>query len=549
MRTLALFALACAGLLGPLFPSAVTATPNGGSRAVATESAEATRAALGILRSGGNAIDAAIAAALVAGVATPASSGLGGGGFAVVWSVKEAKVVALDFRESAPRAFDVEAFERRPLPPAERGKAVGVPGEAKGLYELHARFGKLPWADLVKPAIGVAKAGFVVSPHLARTIAANVAKIAPETALLDLFAPGGKPDAAGTRVKNPRLARTLERVAAEGPRSIYEGPIAAELVSAVARTGGALSQADLDAYRPVERVPLHVTFEGKDVYTMPLPSAGGFLLAETLGSVTREDLTNLGFGTSGYVHWIAEIFRGAFADRLRLAGDPAFEHVDLSALLDPKRLAERRRARSLQSTLPMEAIPVEEHGTHHLVVADELGNVVSLTTTVNNAFGAKLVATESGIVLNDQLDDFTARAGVERFGLRESPNRARSLARPVSSMTPTLVFQDGKPLLAAGGSGGLGISVSVTEVLLARLVFGMPEAAAIAAPGFGIPLKDGTISLDSDAPPGLWKSLERRGETVVLRTMPHAVQLVSFDAQGRKRAFADARKSGSAAVE
>jgi gamma-glutamyltranspeptidase len=231
------------------------------------------------------------------------------------------------------------------------------------------------------------------------------------------------------------------------------------------------------------------------------------------------------------------------------AGDPDFEHLDVSRLLDPVRLSARRRALSLERTRSLPAMAAEEHGTHHIVVADAHSNVVSLTTTVNNAFGAKLEDERTGIILNDQLDDFTARAAVGSLGLAESPNRARPGARPISSMTPTIVVKDGAPELAIGGSGGMAISVNVAEVLLARLVYGMSPEAAVAAPRFGVPLEGSTISLDAPIPREVWTDLERRGETVSERTTSHAVQLIAIDSRGRKTPAADQRKSGVALAE
>jgi gamma-glutamyltranspeptidase/glutathione hydrolase len=520
-----------------------------GTRAVATECQEATQAAMRILRAGGNAMDAAATAALVAGVAHPSSSGIGGGGFALVWSAAAAKMTAFDFRETAPRRIDEAAFERRPLPPSERGKLVGVPGEVSGLAELHRRFGKKSWADVVGPAIRVADDGYLVSAHLAHAIATLGAKLSVDDDLAALFAPGGSARHAGVRVKNPKLSATLWRVAVEGPRALSEGPVAVDMVNRVSSAGGALALEDLAAYRPREREPLRVKWEGYDIYTMAPPSAGGLALAETLGSVSRAELLKLGRASSAYQHLLAEVLRGALADRIRYLGDPDHEQVNVGNLLLPDRLARRRLSISPDRTQPAPAITSDEHGTHHLVVADADGNVVSLTTTVNNPFGARLASTTAGIVLNDELDDFTSLATAQNFGLRRSPNRPRPEARPLSSMTPTIVLKDGTPVLALGGSGGMTIAPNVIEVLLSRLVFGESPSRAVALPRFGVPLKESTISVDAHASPALRKDLEARGEIVSIETSAtHAVQLIAIE-RGRKFPAADPRKGGAALAE
>jgi gamma-glutamyltranspeptidase/glutathione hydrolase len=539
------------GLIAALlvaFPDAGASTASG-REAVATESATATRAAMRILQTGGNAVDAAVTAALVAGVASPSSSGIGGGGFALVWTAATAKVTALDFRETAPKAVDANALERRPLPSPERGKLVGVPGEVAGLAELHRRFGRRPWAEVVLPAVRVAEEGYPVSEHLAHTITTVGASLAVDDELAALFSPGGRPRAVGVQLKNPRLAQTLRRLSAEGPRAIYEGTVAANIASRVSSAGGALTTKDLAAYRPVERRPLLVKWEGYDVYTMGPPSAGGVALAETLGSLNRAELRELGRESGAYQHLIAEILRGALADRMRFLGDPDYEHLNVQKLLDPERLAKHRRAVSLDRTRPAPAISSEEHGTHHLVTADADGNVVSLTTTVNTAFGAILAEATTGIVLNDELDDFTTRATAKDFGLTQSPNRPRARARPVSSMTPTIVLKNGSPVLALGGSGGMAIAPNVIEVLLSSLVFDEPPSRAVSLPRFGIPLKGGTIALDAHATASLRKDLESRGETVSTESSAtHAIQLIAIQ-NGRKTPAADPRKGGSALAE
>jgi gamma-glutamyltranspeptidase / glutathione hydrolase len=550
-RAIATTAAALLALLATAVPSLdAVGKPAAGSRfAVATENESVSRAALRVMDRGGNAIDAAAAAALAAGVASPVSSGIGGGGFALVFSARSKRVTSLDFRERAPRDIDVGAFERRPLGPAQRGALVGVPGEVAGLYELHRQFGKAPWGAVVAPAIDLATNGFPVSTHLANLIAFSVARLAADGPLAELFVPNQKARKAGDRVKNPRLADTLKRVANVGPRAIYEGPIAEEIAATSKSTGGTLSTQDLAEYYPTAREPLHVVWDGNDVYTMGPPSGGGVMLAETLGMVTSAELRSLGSDSGAYTHLLAEVLRQSLADRLRTVSDPEAQAVDVARLLDPARLAMRRRAIDADHTHAIPALIAEEHGTHHIVVADDDGNVVTLTTTVNNPFGNALTTTTSGIVLNDELNDFTSKANASALGVAENPNRARPRARPVSSMTPTIVVRDGTPILALGGSGGMTIAPNVIEVLLARLVFGESPEQAVSAPRFSVPTDGSSIALEPTAKPELLGDLERRGEVVSIQKFTtHAVQMIAFE-NGRKLPASDPRKHGSALSE
>ncbi len=519
------------------------------ARAVATESEPASRAALSVLRTGGNAVDAAIVAALVSGVASPSSSGLGGGGFALVYTAATHDVSVLDFRETAPRNVDAAAFERRPFPSAQRGKSVGVPGELAGLAELHRRFGKKRWADLVAPAARVAREGYAVSAHLASVLDTNGARISLDANLGALFVPGGHALAAGVLVKNPLLAGTLDGVARLGASFLYAGPAGRDVAEATRNTGGALDLDDLARYAPIAREPIHIQWEGYDVYTMPPPSAGGLLLVETLSTLSAAELRKLGEGTPAYDHLLAEAMRGALADRMHYVGDPEQTPIDVQRLIAPDRMASRRRMLSLDRMHWIPRFHQDEHGTHHIVTADALGNVVSLTTTINEAFGARLTGKTTGIVLNDELDDFTTEAAARALGVTEMPNRPRPGARPVSSMTPTIVLKAGEPVLALGGSGGMAIAPNVTEVLLARLVFGEAPEKAVALPRFGVPTEGSTFTVDASTPAAFRRELARRGEIVATESSAtHAVQMIAFDGRHPLPA-ADPRKHGAALAE
>lgn len=527
-------------------PPSLAAEPVRAGWAVSTESAAATREAVQVLAEGGTAADGAIVAALVAGVTAPTSSGLGGGGFALGFSGHDQQVYCLDFRETAPRGLDARPFEKRPLPPELMGHLVGVPGEIKGLFTLHQRAGKTPWAQLLMRAERHAREGYFVSPHLAAMLKNAAPKLTQVPGFAGLFYPHGKPALVGTRLTHPALGRTLALLANQGPDGLYRGAIAEEIVATAARFGSSITMDDLGRYQVRERTPLRVEFEQTEVYTMPAPSAGGLMVSQLLQLYSAEELRQLGHGTPAYQHLLAEGMRGALADRMRYASDADVQPFDMAGLTAADRLKKRRSSITLDRTHALPRFGLEEHGTHAIVVADRERNVISLTTTVNRLFGAKIYAENSGIILNDQLDDFAELEDVTPFGLKESPNRPRPDARPVSSMTPTLVLSNRRPVLALGGSGGMTIATNAVQVLLSALVFDHPAQKAVSAPRFYIPTSNFSIMLDPGARPEHVKSLEERGEVVA--TMPFltsAIQLLKFQESGVDAA-ADPRKHGLA---
>jgi gamma-glutamyltranspeptidase/glutathione hydrolase len=521
--------------------------------AVASENATASRIAMDVLQKGGSAADAAVAGTLAVGVAQPVSSGLGGGGFAVIWDAAAKNITALDFREVAPIGLHPNDYlEREKIPARKRGVMFGVPGEVAGLTEIHKRWGKLPLADVVRGAADAAENGFPLSAHLARALKWNEAWVLKTPRYAGIFAPSGALAAPKQVLKNPALAATLRRIAAEGKAAFYEGVIAKDILATAASVGSKITPIELTRYRVVERAALHTTWEGYEVFTMPPPSAGGLLMLETLHMHRKADLAGLGYATGAYHHLLAETFRGAIADRLHTVGDPAFVKVDVDALASSARMAARRAKIRMDSTTPAEKFTLSEAGTSHLVVADDQGNIVSITSTVNNMFGCKAI-TAGGFVLNDELDDFTRDALSKRFGMSgKDPNAPRGGSRPASSMTPTIVMAGGAPVFALGGSGGMRIATGTTQVLLARLIFGRSPEEAVADPRIETPPSGGLL-LDATAPADEVLDLQKRGE-VVDTTKPNfsAVQAIALGQKSGARtleAGADPRKGGSAIVE
>jgi gamma-glutamyltranspeptidase/glutathione hydrolase len=536
----------------PPEPSASPAAPAPKPKrfAVATENETASKVAMETLKRGGSAADAAIAAILTVGIAHPVSSGLGGGGFALVWDAKTRKVTAIDFRESAPqglktRDYTIPAKERA----KKRGLMTGIPGEVAGLAELHKRWGKLAFADDVRAAESIASAGFPVSAHMARALKWNERWIATATQF-PFFRADNKPLAEGATAKNPALAATLKRLASEGASAFYQGAIANDVVETARAGGSRMTLEDLKQYRVAERTPLATSWEGYEVFTMPPPSGGGVMVAETLRMHSKADLAKLGYGSAPYTHVLAETFRGAIADRVRQIGDPDFVRTDTAKLLDGARLKARRAQISLDATTPPERFPINDAGTSHIVVVDAEGDVVSITSSVNDMFGARL-ATQGGFVLNDALEDFTDAKTEARFAMVHGPNELRGGARPTSSMTPVIVLRDGAPVIALGGSGGLRAPTAVTQVLVAELAFGRAADVAVADPRIDTP-PTGGLFMEPGAAEELVQNLRKRGE-VVDDTKPNysAVEAVMLVEGGKSIASvgADPRKGGVALSE
>jgi gamma-glutamyltranspeptidase/glutathione hydrolase len=536
--------------------STIAAVPDAGNGdapnrfAVAAENEASSRAAMTVLARGGSAVDAAIAASAMLGVTAPVSCGIGGGGFALVYNARDKSLAVLDYRERAPAHYDL-ATRRSKAPGAD----IGVPGEVAGLVELHRRWGTQTLADDLSLAARVAESGFLVTKHLAAMLGARSAYLG-HPPFAAIFGPHGSPAKEQQRIDNRALAATLRRVGAEGAKAFYEGPVASELVEVARNAGSPMESSDLTDYRVAVREPLRSRWEGYEVATVPPPSAGGLLLLETLGLYSAGELAKMGWQSADLTHMLAEAMRGAFADRTRAVGDPAFVPDRSAELLETQRLSARRARIDNDRTHAPQRFDLVELGTSHLVVADDKGNVVSLTTTINSPFGSGVVAPKSGILLNDELSDFTEPELAAKFEVAPGPNVARAGARPVSSMTPAIVLRDGAPVLALGGSGGLRIAGNVTQALVCRLVFGKSPQACVDAPRFFTPPTGPTLAYNAEQvpAPAIQLDLAEKGEQI--RILPGrdvtAVQMIAFERSPAGlilRAAADPRKGGLGLVE
>jgi gamma-glutamyltranspeptidase/glutathione hydrolase len=561
-HTLTLSLVLASALVARVPEAAVPPSAQGSRVAVATDHSEATQAAFATLAAGGNAADAAVTAALTLGVVSPVASGLGGGGFAIVYTARDRKVTVLDFREVAPQVIDTGALlaRMRRDPSAPRGASFGVPGEPAGLELLSRRFGKRSLAAAAAPAAAVARRGFFLGKNMADWAARLRGLPAASPELGALYFPGGTAAPFGTLVRNPALARTLDVLGAQGAEPFYRGAVAEKLVAAARGAGSKIEASDMAAYRVRERAPLARTIDGRTIVTMPAPSAGGLMLLEAagmFGAGASSPLKEMGFGSSAYLHTMAEVMRGALADRARVVGDPDREasvDAQMQKLLEPDALTARRARIDPNKTNPAPAFKSPDHGTSHVVVGDAEGNVVSLTTTVNAPFGAWIVAGDTGIVLNDELDDFSGPDDAKPFGVTgPGPNAPRPGARPVSSMTPVIVLENGAPILAAGGSGGLRIATSVTQATMCRLVFGLDPSACVSAPRVHLVGAAPEVIVDPDVPEDVRAGLRARGEQPKEESPgTTAVQMIAWDRSGavtRILAASDPRKYGFAAAQ
>jgi gamma-glutamyltranspeptidase / glutathione hydrolase len=559
-------------LLGPARPSSAAHPPPLTTRlgVVAADDPKASEVGAAVLARGGNAADAAVATAFALGVVNPTSSGIGGGGFAIVHDAASGDTRVYDFREIAPAAVGPEDYvvdgKVDPVLAQRGGLAVGVPGEVAGLHAIHRAHGTLSWRRVVTPAARLARDGFDAGYFITWRAPGALERLpteAPYQPLRALLAPGGTTIARGDRIVREALAATLLAIAARGPDAFYQGEVADGIVATAASAGGQLTLADLDGYEVVEREPLRGTWHGMDVATMPLPSSGGFVLLEVFGILDALDargveLAPLGAGSAAALHLIAEVLKHGFADRSRLLGDTGDARAMGKAMLDPDDLAAIAKRIDVAKVQPhdsyghpeLAAGAVKEGGgTSHVCVIDADGNAVALTTTVNGYFGSKLV-TDGGFVLNNQMDDFTLEVGTANaFGLiQDDANLVAPGKRPLSSMTPVLLFEDGKVVGCAGGSGGPYIISNVVQVLLATFVFDLDVSAAVSAPRIHHQWKPDKLRLEPDIPGDVAKALEKRGHAIAPLEQATAVQLIRVYPDGAQHAASDPRKNGAPAA-
>jgi gamma-glutamyltranspeptidase/glutathione hydrolase len=520
--------------------------------AVASEHPFAAAAGVETLGAGGSVVDAALAAAAVVCVVHASSCGIGGGGFALVHTA-DGTDVALDYRERAPARATADRFrvDGKPDPTLTRrgGLAVAVPGEVAGFAALHRRFGRLPLSEVLRPAIRLAHDGFRLgdAPHLAREIERSRDLLAADPGLRAIFLADGGVPGPDFRIVQPDLARTLAAVGARGEAAFYAGAVATAIAATVAERRGVLGAADLARYRVRWRRPLAGRFRGRRVVTFPPPGSGGVLL-EALGILSRDDLEALGWGSPIALHLLAGAMAQGFADRARWYGDPDFAPVPVPALLAAPRLAALRAGLRTTSVAAPRATLVVDHGTAHVSAVDGAGNAAAITTTINTSFGAGILVPGTGIVLNDEMDDFALAPDVPNvYGLTgAAANAIAPGKRPQSSMSPTIVLDGRRPELVVGGSGGPTIISAVLQVVLGVTAGGLSLRDAVEAPRIhdqALPV----LAVEAGIDPATRAVLERIGHRLTVIPAIGAVSAVGLARDGTAVAAGDPRKDAGAA--
>jgi gamma-glutamyltranspeptidase/glutathione hydrolase len=449
-----------------------------------------------ILKRGGNAVDAAVATGFAMAVTYPRAGNIGGGGFMVI-HLADGRDIAIDYRETAPAAATATMFlgaDGKPDPAKSRDGAlgIGVPGTVAGLalaLERHGS-GRFTLADLVAPAIVLARDGFILTDDGADTLPEWHRRLARWPSSKPIFSrQDGTSFREGDRLIQRDLATTLQAIADRGPRGFYEGDVADKLARGIQDAGGIITAADLKAYQPIVRTPVRGSYRGFDLVSMPLPSSGGIVLIETLNMLEGFALGDLAQGSPPSLHLLIESMKRAYADRARFLGDPAFVKAPTAMLMSKDYAAKQRASIDPQKVTPwtaaLDAVPPREgSNTTHYSVIDAAGNAVSNTYTLNFSYGVGLVPEGTGVLLNNELDDFTAAPGASNaYGLVGfEANLPGPGKRPLSSMSPTIVLKDGKPVLVTGSPGGSRIISTVLQVIVNTLDYKMDIAAAVSAP-------------------------------------------------------------------
>jgi gamma-glutamyltranspeptidase / glutathione hydrolase len=490
----------------------------------------AAQAGADILRQGGNAVDAAVATGFAMAVTYPRAGNIGGGGFMVIHLAARNEDVTIDYRETAPQAATRDMFlgaDGKPDPDKSRNSAlgIGVPGTVAGLALALDRYGsgKFTLGQILKPAIDLARDGFIVTDDTSDTLQDMYRRMSrwPNSAKSFSHA-DGTPLHEGDRLIQGDLAATLTVISDQGPRGFYEGAVAEKLVKGIRDAGGIIGLDDLKSYRAVIRPPISGTYRGYDIVSMPQPSSGGVVLLEILNILEGFPMSDLKQGSATSLHLMIEAMKRAYADRARYLGDPAFVDAPTQLLIDKDYAARQRATIDLARATPWSDVqnakpPHEGSNTTHYSVVDSSGNAVSNTYTLNFPYGLGLVAEGTGVLLNNELDDFTATPGASNaFGLVGfEANLPGPGKRPLSSMAPTIVLKDGKPVLVTGSPGGSRIPSAVTQIIVDVIDYKMDIAAAVAAPRIHHQWLPDEVRIERGFPEDVLDGLKTRGHRLV----------------------------------
>jgi gamma-glutamyltranspeptidase/glutathione hydrolase len=529
---------------------------------VASQEAQATRIGVDILRRGGNAVDAAVAVGFALAVTLPRAGNLGGGGFMLIHLAARKETIAIDHRETAPAASTPTMFldsTGNPDPRRSRdsGLAVGVPGTVAGLVLAHRHYGSgnFSLGELIQPAIRLARDGISVDDDLFDSLPRARERLARHPASARIFLPGGEPPPRFTRLVQLDLADTLGKIAERGTRGFYEGPVAERIVASVTAAGGIMTMADLAGYKAVIREPVRGTYRGVEILSMPPPSSGGVHLIQILNMLERFDLASSGAGSAATLHLLIEAMKLAYADRAAHLGDPDFVKVPQKGLVS-KRYAETLaatispdRTRPAADIRPGDPAPFEGDQTTHYSVLDKDGNAVAVTTTLNFSYGTGMVADGTGVLLNNEMDDFAARAGAPNaFGLVQgAQNLPEPGKRPLSSMTPTILLRDGKVLMVSGTPGGSRIISTMVQVVSNVIDHGMNIAEAVHAPRLHHQWLPDRVAAERGFSPDTLAILRGRGHTIEVGSTSGSVSSILVTPQAIT-GIGDPRQRGTLAA-
>jgi gamma-glutamyltranspeptidase/glutathione hydrolase len=551
---------------GSFFPSdwpyPADSTPVTASHGMVVTTDElASQVGVHILEAGGNAVDAAVAVQFALAVVNPEAGNIGGGGFMVV-RMADGETAALDFRETAPQAATRDMFLDESGSPTDGSVvghlAVGVPGTVAGMWEAHRRFGSLPWADLVSPGVHLAE-GFPVRPRFLNSLDPEMVRAlsAYEASAAQFLTRDGRPPAVGDTLRQPDLAATLRRIGALGPDGFYQGKTADLIVAEMQRGGGIITHEDLARYHAEWREPVHFEYRGHRIISMPPSSSGGVTMAEIAAILEGYDLASMPWHGPEMIHLYAEAWKRAYADRNHWLADPDFVDMPLERLVSKGYAATRRAQISLERATPSSQVgpgllpPTEgEHTTHYSIV-DASDNAVAVTTTINSWYGSKVTVAGAGFVLNNEMDDFTAKPGTpNQYGLVQGENNAVAPGkRMLSAMTPSVVLDPSGALrMVTGTPGGATIITTVFQTISNVVDYGMGVVAAVDAPRVHHQhLPDQIWYEPGGLEPSTVARLRAMGHTVVERSgMSGDAQVILIGDDGTRTSWSDPRRGGRA---
>jgi gamma-glutamyltranspeptidase/glutathione hydrolase len=568
LATAALIALAPSGLSAQeaaIYSSMDAVHPVWAKSAmVSVQEAVAAEVGLQVLKDGGNAVDAGVAVALALAVTLPRAGNLGGGGFMMVHDAETGETRAIDYREMAPASatrdmyLDADGNADSTLS-RFHGLAVGVPGTVAGMQLALETYGTMTLEQAAAPAIRLAEDGILVTADLADSLKAleKRMKTWPATAAI-FYKEDGSFYEPGDVLKQPDLAATLKKIATEGPDGFYKGEVAEKIAASVQEAGGSMTVEDLANYRAVIRAPVTGTYRGHEIVSMPPPSSGGTHIIQILNVMEGYPIGFLGHNSSDTIHVMAEAMKRAYADRSEYLGDPDFVDVPVKALTSKDYAAKIRDGISLNRATPSATIkpgklaPYESDQTTHFSIVDKDGNAVSNTYTLNFSYGSGMTAAGTGVLLNNEMDDFSAKPGVPNaYGLiGGEANAVEPGKRPLSSMSPTIVLKDSKPFLVTGSPGGSRIITTTLQVISNMIDHGMNVAEATHAARIHhqwlpdeIRVEDGGLSRDTVA------ALEAKGHTIAVKSVMGSTQSIHVDTdKGLLLGASDPRRTGSATV-